>query len=154
MAEQEQIYFRSDGKVYEIVEVDQISLRDLITFPRDAEEVLGKPMTWAEAQAMSQEVAALPPKERDDHPMGPFVLAVVIWASRRAAGDTITFSEALDASFEWVETKRPQDHKPGKRQGAKKAPAKKAPAKKTAKRPTRPGSARGNAAADRDRQET
>lgn len=133
----EQVHFRSDGKVYEVVEVDQISLRDVITFPRDAEAVLGEPMSWAQAQSLSAEIAALPPEERDDHPMGPFVLAVVIWSSRRAAGDAITFSECLDASFEWVETKRPQDRKPGKRKGAKKAPAKKA----AAKRPTRPASA-------------
>ena len=136
MSEQERVYFRSDGKVYEVVEVDQISLRDVITFPRDAEAVLGEPMTWGQAQALNQELMALDAKARDEHPMAGFVLAVVIWSSRRAAGDTITFSECLDASFEWVETKRPQDHKPGKRKGAKKAPAKKA-----TKRPSRTASA-------------
>lgn len=121
----EQTYFRSGDRVYEIVEVDQISLRDLITFPRDAETVLGEPMTWAQAQALNEEILALDPKDRDDHPMGPFVLSVVIWASRRAAGDAITFGECLDAPFEWVAVKQPGDRKPGKRKGAKKAPAKK-----------------------------
>lgn len=122
----EQVFFRSDGKVYEVVEVDQISLRDLITFPRDAEAVLGEPMTWAQAQDLNRELMALSPAERDEHPMAPFVLSVVIWSSRRAAGDAVTFAECLDASFEWVSVKQPQDRQPGKRKGAKKAPAKKA----------------------------
>lgn len=121
----DQVFFRSDGKVYEVVEVDQISLRDLITFPRDAAEVLGHEMTWAQAMELNQELAALPPEERDAHPMAAFVLSVVIWSSRRAAGDPVTFAECLDASFEWVEVKQPGDRKPGKSKGPKKAPAKK-----------------------------
>lgn len=128
----EQVFFRSDGKVYEVVEVDQISLRDVITFPRDAAAVLGEEMSWSQAQSLTQELQALDPDVRDDHPMAPFVLAVVIWSSRRAAGDAITFGECLDASFEWVEVKQPGDRKPGKRNGAKRAPA-----KKSAKRPPR-----------------
>lgn len=121
----DQVFFKSGGKVYELVELDQISLRDLITFPRDAEEVLGEPITWAQAQALAQELSALDAEERNAHPKWSFILAVLVWSSRRAAGDEITFSDCLDAPFEPVTVKQPGDRKPGKRSGAKKAPAKK-----------------------------
>lgn len=121
----EQLFFRSGGKVYELVEQDQVSLRDVVTFPRDAAKVLGEPMTWAAFEALARELDALTDAEREAHPMSAFVLSVTIWSSRRAAGDRITFDECLDEPFEWVEVAIPQDHKPGKRKGAKKAPAKK-----------------------------
>lgn len=139
----EQMLFRSGGKVYELVERDQISLRDVVTFPRDAAKVLGEPYTWSQFEKLAREVEALTEDEREEHPMAPFVLAVTIWSSRRAAGDKISFDECLDEDFEWVAIKRPTDREPGKRKGAKKAPAKKSPRKAPAKasRPAADGAA-------------
>lgn len=121
-----QAFFRSGGKVYELVEQDQVSLRDVVTFPRDSAKVLGEPMTWAQFEALTVEMSTLSEPEQAAHPLSSFVLAVSIWSSRRAAGDKVTFDEVLDEPFEWVEVATPQDHKPGKRQGAKKAPGKRA----------------------------
>jgi hypothetical protein len=121
----EQVWFRSGGKVYELAEMDQVSLRDIVTFPREAAQVLGEPMTWSQFQDHLNEMEALDEEERAAHPLSDFVMTVLIWISRRAAGETVTYGECLDAPFEWVEMKVPQDRQPGKAKGAKKAPAKK-----------------------------
>lgn len=120
-------FFRSGDRVYEMVGRDTLSLRDVITFPRDAAEVLGHDLPWAEFEDLAHELDALPEEERRKHPMGPFVLAVSVWASRRAAGDLITFGQCLDEPFEWVSVKQPGDRQPGKQKGPKKGPKKKRP---------------------------
>lgn len=114
--------FRSGGRIYEITAIDEITPRDLITFPRDAAEVRGSAIAWADVERYAAEIDGLPDDEKEAHPEFGFVMAVTIWSSRKAAGDKITFGECLDEPFVMLED--PEDHQPGKspaRKGKKKA---------------------------------
>lgn len=112
--------FRSGGRIYELTEIDQITPRDLITFPRDAAEVRGSKIRWSEVEQYAQEIDALPESEQEDHPEFAFMMAVSIWASRRAAGDKITFGECLDEPFEVLPDTEDRQGKSPARKGAKK----------------------------------
>lgn len=105
-------YFRSGGTVYAVASLDQITPRDLITFPRDAAEVLGRRITWHEVETAWAEIDGMTEKEADEHELADFLLAVSIWVSRRAAGDRVSFGQCLDDPFEWLPT--PTDREPGK----------------------------------------
>lgn len=117
--------FKLDGKVYSTASLDEISLRDLVLFNTQAEEI-GLTRKWSDVERVAHELETLPAKEADLHPEKLLVIAVTIWASRRLAGDQLTFGEAIDfptSHLEWLP--EPEDRKPGKGKGAKKAPAKK-----------------------------
>ena len=118
--------FRLHGKLYSTAALDEISLKDLVLFNSQAEEI-GMARKWSDVERAAFEVASMTPAEADLHPDKLLVIAVTIWASRRMAGDLVTFGEAIDFPVKDIEfLPATEDRKPGKRNGARKAPAKKA----------------------------
>jgi hypothetical protein len=106
------------GKVYTPIARDEVSLRDLMLFNHQARDF---GITWAEVTEMMEEWDDLSEEEAASHPNLYMVIGVTIWMSRRAAGEDLTFSEAVDVNLGDVDfIPDPEDRKPGKAKGAKK----------------------------------
>lgn len=115
--------FKYGGKVYETDVLDNISLRDLMVFNRQVAD-MGLPLTWADVERISAEMAELDEAEAARHPDAMVMTGVVIWASRRAAGDEVTFEEAVDiplSEIVWLEA--PKDHRPKAAKKQKRSPS-------------------------------
>lgn len=91
---------------YETAALDKISLLDLMMFNQQAAD-LGMPYAWDEVEAIAHKLddivqwegagsdpATKPPEvsRRDE----VLLLAVTVWASRRIAGDQVSFAEAIN----------------------------------------------------------
>lgn len=122
-----ELRFKIDGKVYDTASVDEISLRDVLMFNKQAAD-MGLPATWADVERIAAETAALAeqakadgkkPEDMAPHPDALLMFAVTVWASRRIAGDDVTLEQAVDvpmSSIEIVEgPKAPKDHQRSKK---------------------------------------
>jgi hypothetical protein len=104
--------FTIEGRVYNAADLDLVSLKDILLLAQQTRD-LGRPLTWGELGAMSQALDGLASDaERERHPDAPWILAVTIWATRRIAGEDLSFGDAID--FPMRELKflpEPQDRK-------------------------------------------
>lgn len=122
--------FKLQNKVYNAAALDEITLRDLVLFNTQAEQ-MGLARKWSDVERVSRELAAMSRAEADGHPEKFLAIAVTIWATRRTQGDDVTLEQAIDFPMNAIEfLPEPEDRKPGKR----KAPAKKAGAARKATR--------------------
>jgi hypothetical protein len=88
--------FSIQGKVYDAADLDLVSLRDILLFEQQTKD-MGREITWSQIGMWSEEFDALKTdKEKQEHPAAPWMTAVTIWASRRIAGEDVTFDEAVD----------------------------------------------------------
>lgn len=105
--------FRIGDAVYEMASVRRVTLRDSLQFNAEARrENLG--ITWAGLLALVDEVSALPVAERVAHEGTWLLMAAVIWSSRRAQGEDVSFLDAIDVPLEdiaWFND-APQDETP------------------------------------------
>lgn len=104
--------FRIGEKVYTTETLDEISLRDLMLFNRQAAD-MGLGATWADVERISAEIAALDENSVGTHPDMMLMVGVTVWASRRQAGDDVTFEQAVDVPLSkivWLES--PKDRQP------------------------------------------
>jgi hypothetical protein len=85
--------FKIGARVYTTAALDEISLKDLIVFGREA-EAIGLPAKWSDIERIASEAADLP--DGEEHPDALLLVGVTIWASRRAAGDDVTFEQSID----------------------------------------------------------
>lgn len=133
--------FKLGSTVYALADLDRVSLRDILVLERETVE-FGHPLRWTDVQAMSEALDALETeKERAEHPDALWITAVTIWASRRIAGEDVTFDQAVDFPMrDLVFLPDPGDHKEAAN-----------PSKPERKSPTRKGSARAGSAAARPR---
>lgn len=104
---------RIGDTVYDPKSVDDLSLLDLLTLERESGE-LGRALSMSVLSGMQRSLEAAQrdaksPEEKiqvgNDHPDSPWLLAVVIWASRRAAGERVTFGDAISfplSSLEYI----------------------------------------------------
>jgi hypothetical protein len=127
--------FKLAGKTYTTASLDSVSLKDLLVWQRECAD-LGLSIPWAQVEAnavaMSEGDAEANLADVDQLLM----LAVTIWASRRAAGEDLTFAEAIDFPLTELEfLPQPQDHAP-------KAASKKQPRKGSAAGGSAPAAAR------------
>lgn len=90
--------FKIGNKVYSTSALDEISLRDLVVFNTEVSE-LGIPYSWADVERIGTEMADMTEEEAKRHPDAMFITGVTIWASRRSAGDEVTFLEAIDVKL-------------------------------------------------------
>lgn len=106
-------------RVYTEAALDEVSIKDLLVFdPQVA--ALGLPYRWKDVEKLGEEFAQLEKDgkkaEMEGHPDGLFFLAVVVWVTRRTAGEDITFDEAISvpmSKIEWLPD--PKDHAPKKK---------------------------------------
>lgn len=124
--------FAIAGKVYDAVEIDRLSMKDMLLFERQVHDALDRKVTWDDVTRWQQEMADLETDaEREKHPEILMMTAVAIWAARRAAGDPVTFDDAIQMPVADIKTlPDAQDHKkPAPKAKARKAsgPAAKSP---------------------------
>lgn len=101
--------FKIGERVYETDALDEISLRDLMLFNSQA-AAFG--VTWSDVERIVTEMSELG-EEGQSHPDVMLMVGVTIWAARRAAGEDVTFDQAVDVPMSrivWLES--PKDHKP------------------------------------------
>lgn len=94
------------GKVYDVAQLDDVTLRDTLVFEAQMAE-LGRPMTWPDMLDIIAKLSQIEDEqERGRHPDATWSLAVTVWATRRLAGESVTIAEAADfripADIEWV----------------------------------------------------
>lgn len=119
--------FKLGEKVYSPAGLDEISLKDLVLFNTQAEQ-MGLSARWSDVEQAGQEMAELSEADAERHPNKMLVIAVTIWIARRGAGEDLSFGEAIDFPMSAITfLADPEDRKPGKPKGAKKAPAKRTP---------------------------
>ena len=91
------------GTTYPVKSAAELSLLDLLTLERETRD-LGRPLTMSVIAGMENSVQAAireadgseaKRKARTEHPESAWLLAVTLWASRKAAGDHVTFEEAI-----------------------------------------------------------
>ncbi len=117
--------FKINDKIYATSSLDELSLRDVTMFNSQAED-MGLRRKWSDVERVAQELAALPEDEAEQHPDKYLVLAVTVWATRRTAGEKVSFEEAIDVPMLNITLlPDPEDKKPGKPK-ARKGTAKKA----------------------------
>lgn len=150
--------FRIDGRIYEAAALDQLMLKDILLFERDA-AALGRPMKWGQIEAWAKELdvyyetianprstkAAKDEAERaaKDHEGAMWVIAMTIWASRRVAGETLTFEQATEFpmhQLEWLPD--PQDRKVAANPTKARPATRKASGRAASKRPAAKARAR------------
>lgn len=123
-------------KTYQRVDVDQLTLLNVIKLQTETAE-LGHPLTMAALRDMSDEIEKLPIGKQDEHPDVLWLIGTSIWASRLAAGEQVTFAEALSfpmSQMEFIPEPGDEQPDPTKARPIRKVSGravKRAPAKKT-----------------------
>jgi hypothetical protein len=104
--------FKIGTVTYDAASIDMVTLKDILLLEKETGE-LGHPLRWSDVKLMAEEMAALKTdKQREDHPDSIWMLAITIWASRRVAGELLTFGDAVDFSMsDLTFIDDPQDHK-------------------------------------------
>jgi hypothetical protein len=105
--------FSIHGKVYDAADMDLVSLRDILLFEKQVKE-FDDDITWEKVGKWAEEIDALKTDaEKLNHPSGIWIPAVMVWASRRIAGEDLTFGEAIDFPMKDLHyITEPQDKKP------------------------------------------
>lgn len=111
--------FAIAGKSYTVSDIEQLSLWLLLELQSETKDT-AQPLDVATVQAMAKTLDELPNDDaRKRHPDAPWVLAVTIWASRRLAGEEVTFREAIDFPMSQLSfLPEPGDHKAAKKTAA------------------------------------
>ena len=90
-------------RTYALKSVEELTLLDILTLERETRD-LGRPLTMSVIEAMRKDIEQATvgkatveerAQARREHPDAPWVLAVMLWASRRHAGEKVTFEEAI-----------------------------------------------------------
>lgn len=88
--------FSIGSKVYDVKDVEDLSLWLLLELQSETADT-ARPLDVATVQQMAATIDKLPDDDaRKTHPDAPWLLGVTIWASRRMAGEEVTFREAID----------------------------------------------------------
>lgn len=117
------------GKTYTILKPSDLTLKMLLQLEIETEQ-FGKRMTLADFERLDAEWAAhrASTAGASIHPAAVWLVAVTVWASKRLAGEEVTFEDAIDFSFDEIKAvPTPQDRKPPA--GRKAAPRKARPSK-------------------------
>lgn len=86
--------FKLQGRTYQATAVfDRVPLRDLLALEVELEN-LGRPMKWSQVRTMVQRISKLDDAESD--PDFLWFLGLLVWGTRRVAGESVTFEEAID----------------------------------------------------------
>lgn len=104
--------FMIDDRVYTSAALDEVSLRDMLLFEGQAKDI-GLSLTWGEIEDLAQRVAGETDANNVSTQDGLTLTAATVWASRRAAGDDVTFGEAIDVPVNRIRFLRAtEDHRP------------------------------------------
>ena len=119
--------FKIGETTYDGAALDQLSLVDILSLEKGSAE-LGHVLKWSQVQDWVNELdrivqvaadetrtkavrdAAM--REHQDHPGVMWVMALMIWASRRLAGEVLSFEQAISfpmRDLEWLTDPEPQN---------------------------------------------
>lgn len=105
--------FQIDGKTYTTASLDEITLKDLLVFEVQVRE-LGLDVTWSDLQEKAAALAESDPDDPTTDRDGLLMMAATIWASRRMAGEDVTFAQAIDVPITKITFLPPtKDHAAG-----------------------------------------
>ncbi|HEY1174790.1 MAG TPA: hypothetical protein VGF17_01430 [Phytomonospora sp.] len=91
-----------DGQVYEARTMDSLAIKHALAFDRECAEH-GYPVRWVDVERIRSEIRALETDtERERHPEALLLTAVTVWASLLAAGQKVTFEDAISMPFERI----------------------------------------------------
>ncbi len=95
--------FRVADTTYDGTAVSRLTLRQLLILEQET-ATLGRRITVGDVQCMSAALSeCATDAERSAHPDMMWLVAVTVWAGRVAAGETLTFGEAIDVPMADVE---------------------------------------------------
>jgi hypothetical protein len=130
--------FVLEGRTYTTASLDEITLLDVLAFGPSAEAV-GLNVTWVEVEELAQLMAAAEPDVEFPTQDLLLVTAATIWASRRAAGDRVTFGEAIDVPMSEIRFLPPtKDNRPDPSKARKSSKARKGSGPRVADAPQTP----------------
>lgn len=113
--------FQLGGQLYSPASIDEVSLRDVLLFDEQCED-LGLTARWSDVERAAIEISLLSLSDAEKHPRRNLVIAAMVWSGRRKAGENLAFGDAVDfpqGELRWIPD--PKDRKPGKASGPKKA---------------------------------
>lgn len=87
--------FTIGSEMYDLQGLDRLTLGEILKLEAET-AALGRPMKWSQIRTMAQELEGLKGDEFEDHDDSPWVVALVVWASRLRKGDTLSFADAID----------------------------------------------------------
>jgi hypothetical protein len=104
--------FKLGDTIYDGSAFEDLSLRALLDLEKETTQ-FGRTLRMHDIEAMSEALqGCATDEERAAHPDGPWMMAVTIWAARRAAGDGTTFADAIDFPLKELQfIPDPADHK-------------------------------------------
>lgn len=103
--------FTIGSEVYTVQTLDRLTLGEILRLEAETTS-LGRPMKWSQIRAMANALDGLEAEEFEDHDDAPWVIALVIWASRLRKGEVLSFAEAIDFPLgELSFLPEPSDHK-------------------------------------------
>jgi hypothetical protein len=106
------------GKTYRLAGPEDLTLDDYLQFELQTRDY-GMPLTIGQIIVARAELGALDLAEGLQHPLVHACSAATIWMCRRAAGEKVTFADAVKIPVSEVEEVI-EDQKPGKAKAAKK----------------------------------
>lgn len=110
--------FKIGSTIYTTASLDEVSLKDLITFQSEMRD-LGLDESWGDIEAAAEEMAEMTEAEAQNHPKSLLLFGVTVWASRRAAGEVIRFADAVDFPMKDLSIlPSVDDRRPGPTKGA------------------------------------
>ena len=114
--------FKLQGRTYTATAVfDRVPLRDLLALEVEL-ETLGRPMKWSQVREMVQRISHLDDPEKDPEYM--WFLGLLVWGTRRLAGESVNFAEVVDFGLGELEVlPEPQDRKKAAKDPRKPRPA-------------------------------
>jgi hypothetical protein len=103
--------FKIGSVTYDAADTDRLSLKDILQLEAET-KALGRPLKWSEFERWTVEINDLvsgaadetkseaerqqAERELVEHDGYIWVMALMIWSSRRVAGETLTFGDAID----------------------------------------------------------
>lgn len=122
--------------VYSTADLDDLSLKTLLQLEQETQD-FGHPLTANDIRLMSDRIRKLKTdEERAADPGALWLTAVVVWASRKLAGEDVTFEQAVDfpmSDLGYID--EPQDHLPDPTKPRKPPKGSGAAGRRPAKRP-------------------
>lgn len=107
-------------KTYKSATIDRLTLADIIFLQGALTQypTLSTCRNWGDIKALVKSWDHMDNRTRAEHPEGLFLVGLVIWASRRTAGEKVDFLDALDVAVTDVTfLPEPGDRKPASAEG-------------------------------------
>lgn len=91
--------FRIGATVYEASSILRLTLGQILDLERQT-AALGRPLSWSQIKAMMKNLDGVTADDFAGHDDAPWVIALTVYSSRLAAGEQLTFGEAVDFPLE------------------------------------------------------